>query len=110
MNLTLEQLDTQPLLPVRDLVSRRIAGEHILVPVRQGVAQMDFIYTSNEVGSFVFGQLDGQRDGRAITRLVAEAFEVDEETAHSDVLSFLAALHQAGLAAVVILPGRDGTP
>jgi len=99
MSLTLEQLETLALLPARDLVARSIAGEHLLVPVRQGVAQMDFIYTSNEVGSFVFAQLDGRRDGRAICRLVSENFEVDEQTARADVLRFLADLHEAGLAA-----------
>ncbi len=43
-----------------DIVSRSIAGEHLLVPVRHGTAEMDFIYTANAVGSLMFSLLDGR--------------------------------------------------
>src|SRR5262249_34363471 len=42
--------DDLKLLPSPDVVSRRVAGEYLLVPVRSGAAQMNFIFTANEVG------------------------------------------------------------
>jgi len=82
-----------------DIVSRRIAGEQILVPVRNGAAQIDYLFTANEVGSAVFALLDGRRDGTEIARLLAGEFEVTEEQARLDVIEFLAELYEAGLAA-----------
>jgi hypothetical protein len=84
-------------LPSPDVVTRNIAGEHLLVPVRTGVAQMDYLYTADEVGSVIFSLLDGERDAAAIGRRVAELFEVDAGQATADVAAFLQELEQAGL-------------
>ncbi len=89
---------TEPLLPSPDVVARRVAGEYLLVPVRSGAAQMDFIFTANEIGSAIFRLLDGVRDGRAIARRLSEEFEVDEDRARADVVEFLRTLCEAGLA------------
>jgi coenzyme PQQ synthesis protein D (PqqD) len=89
---------TEPLLPSPDVVARRVAGEYLLVPVRSGAAQMDFIFTANEIGSAIFRMLDGARDGRGIARHLCHEFEVDEERARADVVEFLRALCEAGLA------------
>ena len=89
---------TEPLLPSPDVVARRVAGEYLLVPVRSGAAQMDFIFTANEIGSAIFRQLDGSRDGRAIARQLTREFDVDEERAQRDVVEFLRALCEAQLA------------
>jgi hypothetical protein len=80
-----------------DVVARHIAGEHLLVPVRRGVAHMDYLYLADEVGSFVFSLLDGRRDVPALAREVSRAFEVDPGRAESDVAAFLADLHGEGL-------------
>jgi len=38
----------------KNLVARSIAGETLIVPVRSGVADLDYIYALNEVGSRVW--------------------------------------------------------
>jgi hypothetical protein len=92
------RLDTLPLLPSPDVVARRVAGEYLLVPVCTGVAQMNFIFTANEIGSHIFRLLDGRRDAHEIARLVSREFEVEEERALADVIEFLRTLYEAGLA------------
>ena len=87
----------QPFLPSPDVVARRVAGEYLLVPVRNGAAQMDYIFTANEVGSAIFRLLDGSRDVHDIARHLSREFAVDEECAQRDVLEFLRDLHEAGL-------------
>ncbi len=90
-------LATCALRPSSDVVARRVAGEYLLVPVRSGAAQMDYIFTANEVGSLIFRLLDGQRDGRAIARAISEEFQVDRDRVDRDVLEFLRTLLDAGL-------------
>ncbi|HZN02307.1 MAG TPA: PqqD family protein [Candidatus Polarisedimenticolia bacterium] len=89
---------TSILVPAPDIVARDIAGEHLLVPVRSGIAGIDCLYTADEVGSFVYARLDGRRDAAALARLVSEAYVVEEERALEDVLAFLGELCAAGLA------------
>ncbi len=81
-----------------EIVSRDIAGEHLLVPVCQGTSEMDSIYTANAVGSLIFSLLDGRRDALGIARLVQERFDVPEQQARDDVRDFLQILCDAGLA------------
>jgi hypothetical protein len=92
--------DTTIVTPSPEVVARDIAGQHILVPVRTGVAQMDYLYTTDEVGSFIYAHLDGRSDARSLARRVASTFEVDEEDALPDVLDYLRTLCEAGLVRV----------
>ena len=89
--------DDPTFAPSPDVVARRVAGEYLLVPVRSGAAQMDFIFTANEVGSVIFQLLDGRRTREEIARLVSREFDVDEERSRTDVSEFLATLQEAGL-------------
>ena len=43
------------------IVSREIAGETILVPIRQSARDLESIYTLDQVGSRIWELLDGQR-------------------------------------------------
>ena len=61
------------------VVSRRIVDELILVPIRQHVAEMETLYTLNEVGARVYELIDGTlivtpapswRHQRAVARLL----------------------------------------
>jgi hypothetical protein len=92
--------DTTVVTPSPEVVARDIAGQHILVPVRTGVAQMDYLYTTDEVGSFIYCLLDGRSDARSLARRVASTFEVDEEDALRDLLDYLHTLSEAGLVRV----------
>ena len=96
--MNLEAMLAVPLIPSPDVVARRVAGEYLLVPVFKGAAQMDFIFTANEIGSHIFRLLDGRRDARAIARLVSLEYEVGEERAYAEVIEFLRGLLEARLA------------
>ena len=61
------------------VVSRKIVDELILVPIRQSVAEMETLYTLNEVGARVYELIDGQRPVRAIVEAIVEEFEVGFE-------------------------------
>lgn len=83
-----------------DFVSRSVAGETILLPVRSGVASIESIYTLNEVAVAIWELVDGQRTADAIAEEIARRFDVSREEATSDVTAFLTDLAGAGLVEV----------
>jgi len=78
------------------LVSRKIADELILVPVRQNVADLESIYTMNDVGARIWELIDGQRRGEEIRDVIVEEFEVNADEAEADLEEFLQMLEKAG--------------
>ena len=51
----------------------------------------------NEVGSFIWENIDGQHSVATIIQLVGDHFQVSTDRAHSDVLAFLETLDERGL-------------
>ena len=80
-----------------DLVTRCIAGETIIVPVRAHVAELDSIYTLNELGSLIWGLLDGRTRVGQIAEAIYREYDVAPEEAAGDLVEFLASLEAAGL-------------
>lgn len=78
------------------IVSRRIEDEVILVPIRQNVADLESIYTLNEVGALIWEEIDGQRTTAEILALTVEEFEVSEEEAQKDLTEFIEQLSSIG--------------
>ncbi len=81
----------------RDTVTREIAGEVLLVPVRGKLAQLQQIFVLNPVGAYIWRQLDGERDLEAIHRGLVDTFEVAGGEAEVDLFEYLGALEEAGL-------------
>ena len=74
------------------VVSRKIVDELILVPIRKNVADMETLYTLNEVGARVYELVDGRRPVEEIVERVVSEFEVERATAEADVREFLGQL------------------
>ena len=71
------------------VVSRKIVDELILVPMRKDVADVETLYTLNEVGARVYELIDGKRALREIVNTIVNEFEVSEQQAESDVSEFI---------------------
>ncbi len=71
------------------VVWRKIVDELILVPMRKDVADMETLYTLNEVGARVYELIDGKRSLREIVNSIVNEFEVTEQQAESDVSEFI---------------------
>ena len=79
------------------VVTRRIANETVIVPMTANVADLESVYTLNEVGSFIWERLDGQHTAQEIAEMVAAEFDVALEQAVRDVDELLMALEAKGL-------------
>jgi len=73
----------------KGLVSRKVGDEMVIVPLRDNVADMDCVYTLNEVGAFIWETLDGVKPLREIIAEVMNTYDVDEPTAIIDVTEIL---------------------
>lgn len=75
-----------------EVISRKIAGETILVPVRGKLADMRRIFTLNPVAEYIWDRLDGEKNIRDIAENIVSAFGVDRKTAEQDTEELIAAL------------------
>jgi hypothetical protein len=80
-----------------DLVTREIAGETIVVPIRGRTEDLASIFTLNELGTLIWNLLDGQASVNQIAEAVSETYEVSLEQATEDILEFLKSLQAEGL-------------
>jgi coenzyme PQQ synthesis protein D (PqqD) len=78
-------------------VTRTIAGETIIVPIRGGVGELDAIFTLNEVGTRIWQLLDRPLTVDQMAGEIAGEHEVEPAVAARDVAEFLATLEGRGL-------------
>lgn len=70
-------------------VSRKIADEVILVPIRYNVGDLESIYTLNEVGAFIWELIDGNRKVKEIQVMIVDEFEVSPQQAETDLIEYI---------------------
>jgi len=82
-----------------DFIFRKVVEETILVPVHMDVAQMDCIYTLNEMGAFIWEKLESPLSFYELQNVILEEYDVSVEEANSDLQGFL--VEMLGLGAVM---------
>ncbi len=80
-----------------NFVLREIAGEYVMVPI--GSATLDFngLMTVNEVGRFIWQELENETTQDALVKRVMEEYEVDIDTATADTAEFIKELKKMKL-------------
>jgi len=79
------------------VVSRLIAGETLIVPVRKGVGDLASIYSLNKVGSAIWQSISRRCSKDEIVASLQREFEADRLEIERDVDAFLAEMASAGL-------------
>jgi len=80
-------------------VSRAIAGETLIVPVRGRVGDLASIYQLNPTASLIWDALARPLTLRDLANLMASEFEVEAQQAENDVAGFVEQMRAAGLVA-----------
>ena len=80
-----------------DVISRKIAGELFLVPVKGKVADMENIFALTAVAEYIWDRLDGRKSLNEILNNVVDRFDVEHEQVESDIQEFIMELLGAGL-------------
>jgi len=87
------------------IVTRKIGSELILIPVRQNVGDLQYLYTLNGVASYIWELIDGGRTVEDMAQALIKKYEVEAPQAEADVVEFLAQMKEIG--AVVERPEGD---
>jgi len=80
-----------------DVVSRKIAGELFLVPVKGKLAHMEQIFTLTPVAEFIWENINGKKSLHDIHNDLMAQFDVGHDQAESDLREFVTDLLKAGL-------------
>jgi hypothetical protein len=95
-----EAEDARIFVRSRSVVSRRVSGETLIVPVRGKVGDLASIYSFNEVASLIWQLLEIPRDVSELVSAVEREYVVDPQQALQDVSKFLNEVLSVGLVEV----------
>jgi Coenzyme PQQ synthesis protein D (PqqD) len=100
---------SQVFIRSRSVVSRTVAGETLIVPVRGKVGDLASIYSFNGTGSLIWQLLDAPHGLADLVDAVAEHYDVAPEQAQKDVTQFLDDMLSVGLVAASYTDAHVGT-
>lgn len=94
----------------QSVVSRMVAGETLIVPIRGRVGDLASIYSFNGTGSLIWQLLESPRTIGELAEAVAQQFEVEPERAEQDVERFVQEMIAVCLVEVstVVASGTEG--
>ena len=78
---------------------RKVADCYVVVPIGAAVAEFNGMINLNEVGAFLWHQLENENTVEGVLAAMLEEYEVDEATAKSDLMRFIKELEDANLIA-----------
>ncbi len=77
-----------------NMVSREIAGETVLVPIRQNVGDLQCIFTLNKTGTSIWELLKSAKTVEEIALTLSQDYEVEVPEATEHVVEFIAQLKE----------------
>ncbi len=80
-----------------DIVTRKIAGELFIVPVKGTLADMQRIFTLNPIAEYIWEELDSAKSLDVISKGILDRYDVGKEQADADMLDFIDELLEADL-------------
>jgi hypothetical protein len=95
-----ETEDARIFVRSQSVVSRRVSGETLIVPVRGKVGDLASIYSFNEVASLIWQLLEVPREVSELVSVVEREYDVDSQQAQQDVSKFLNDMLSVGLVEV----------
>jgi|SRR5579863_7963054 hypothetical protein len=89
--------DKASLVRSHSVVSRVVAGETLIVPVRSRVGDLASIYSFNGTGSLIWKLLETPKTVAELAEAVAREYEIELAVAARDVANFVHEMKLAGL-------------
>ena len=73
----------------KDIVSREIDNEMILMPIYKNNTDINEMYTLNETAASMWGLIDGKRTLSDIADEMTKSYEVSKDEIEKDLLEFI---------------------
>jgi len=74
---------------VSEHIEKKVGDELVIVPVASAVAQMNKVFSLNEIGSYIYENLTDPLTEEDIVKMVTEEFDVEATVAQKDIKAFL---------------------
>lgn len=104
-------LKEETLVRSQAVVARVVAGETLIIPVRDRVGDLASIYSLNSTGSLIWKLLGSPRTVTQLAMAFAQEYEVEPEMVRRDVADFLNEMMAVGmveLSASVMMAEAEG--
>lgn len=73
----------------KQFVLREIVGEAVLVPIGESAARFNGLLTVNELGKFIWENIESAKDKEELLQRILDEYEVDRDVAKADLDEFL---------------------
>lgn len=80
-----------------DFIFRNVAGEAVLIPLMKDVADLEAIFSLNEVGVFIWEQLEKPTSLESNKEKLMHEFDVEPEVVETDLNHFTSDLLDLGI-------------
>lgn len=80
-----------------DVICRQVGTESILVPIRNNVGSLDYIYTLSPVAARIWSLIDGTRSISQIITELCDEYDVAPDQAAADVAELVSDLENVSL-------------
>lgn len=90
-------LKEETLVRSQAVVARVVAGETLIIPVRDRVGDLASIYSLNSTGSLIWKLLGSPRTVTQLAMAFAQEYEVEPEMVRQDVADFLNEMMAVGM-------------
>ena len=78
----------------KKFVLRNIVGETILVPIGQNNEAFNGLITINELGKFIWENIESSKDEDELLQRILDEYEVERDVAKADLDEFLGKLKE----------------
>lgn len=78
-------------------ILRDIVGETVLVPINESTSNFNGLITVNELGKFIWENLESSKDEEDLLHKILEEYEVEKDVAKEDLNEFLDKLRQVDI-------------
>ncbi len=80
----------------KNFILRKIAGESVIIPTGEATREFNGLFSLNRVAAFIWENIEKVADTEEMIQLVLGHFDVDEETARTDVEGLIKELKLVG--------------
>jgi len=104
-------LKEKTLVRSQAVIARVVAGETLIIPVRDRVGDLASIYSLNSTGSLIWKLLGSPRTVTQLAMAFAQEYEVEPEMVRQDIADFLNEMMAVGmveLSASVMMAEAEG--
>lgn len=81
----------------KEFILREIVGETVLVPINQSTTDFNGLITVNQLGRFIWENLESSDDEEMLLQRILDEYEVDRDVAKKDLDDFLQVLKNIGI-------------